>query len=129
MEPHLCRAGSLSWRAGRDGRSAARLQRLSVGLAAHPFWETSAGRSPAARVELRQWVRELEVAEDLLTDQQQRILACIRDWVAEHGEAPTMRDIGRSVGLSSTGSISYQLGRLEQVGVIRGGKGRIALRR
>jgi hypothetical protein len=40
-----------------------------------------------------------------------------------------MRDIGRSVGLSSTGSISYQLGRLEQVGVIRGGKGRIALRR
>jgi SOS-response transcriptional repressor LexA len=68
------------------------------------------------------------VAEDLLTDQQQRILACIRDWVAEHGEAPTMRDIGRGVGLSSTGSISYQLGKLEQVGVIRRSKGRIALR-
>lgn len=68
------------------------------------------------------------MAEDLLTDQQQRILACIRDWVAEHGEAPTMRDIGRSVGLSSTGSISYQLGKLEQVGVIRRSKGRIALR-
>jgi hypothetical protein len=32
------------------------------------------------------------------------------------------------VGLSSTGSISYQLGRLEEVGVIRCGKGRIALR-
>jgi hypothetical protein len=39
-----------------------------------------------------------------------------------------MRDIGRSVGLSSTGSISYQLGKLEQVGVIRRSKGRIALR-
>jgi hypothetical protein len=67
-----------------------RLQRLSVRLAAHPFWETSAGPSPAARVELRQRVGELEAAEGLLTDQQQRILACIRDWVAEHGEAPTI---------------------------------------
>jgi hypothetical protein len=39
-----------------------RLQELSVRLAAHPFWETEAGRSPAARVELRRRVRAEEVA-------------------------------------------------------------------
>ncbi|MEV8231294.1 hypothetical protein AB0P41_35510 [Streptomyces sp. NPDC079167] len=35
------------------------------------------------------------------------------DWIIEHGEAPTMREIGARVGLASTGSVAYQLGRLE----------------
>ncbi|WTF11661.1 hypothetical protein OHB14_29350 [Streptomyces sp. NBC_01613] len=82
---------------------------------------------------MRRRVRELEEAEDCLTEQQERILQCIRDWVAEHGETPTMREIGTSVGLSSTGSVGYQLDKMEQLGVIvrRPGRGRgkgIALR-
>lgn len=101
-----------------------RLQQLSARLAAHPFWETDAGRSPGARVELRQRVRELEAAEDLLTDRQERILECIRDWVAEHGEAPSMREIARNVGLSSTGSVAYQLDQMAQLGVIDRAPGR-----
>lgn len=110
-----------------------RLQQLSVRLASHPFWETNAGRSPGAKVELRRRARELEAAEDRLTERQERILECIRDWVAEHGEAPSMREIADRVGLSSTASVGYQLERMEQLGVIvrgptRGrGKG-IALR-
>jgi len=95
-----------------------RLQQLSARLASHPFWETRAGRAPAARVELRRRVREAEEAEERLTEQQDRILRCIRDWVAEHGETPSMREIGRSVGLSSTGSVAYQLDQLEKLGVI-----------
>ncbi|MFF4749121.1 LexA family protein [Streptomyces sp. NPDC002514] len=94
------------------------LQRLSVRLASHPYWETAAGRSPAARVELRQHVRDLQEAEGRLTDQQERILACIREWVAARGETPSMREIGRKVGLSSTASVAYQLDRMEQLGVI-----------
>lgn len=107
-----------------------RLKMLSVRVAVHPFWETEAGRATTARGELRRRVQELEQAEELLTDQQRRILTCITNWVAEHGEAPTQRQIGQAVGLSSTASVAYQLARLEQLGVIdRRGKGRgIALR-
>ncbi|MFJ2833153.1 hypothetical protein ACIPC1_37380 [Streptomyces sp. NPDC087263] len=57
-----------------------RLQQLSARLASHSFWETRAGRSPGARVGLRRQVRELEDAESRLTEQQERILKCIRDW-------------------------------------------------
>ena len=71
---------------------------------------------------------------DHLTERQERILKCIRDWIAEHGEAPSIREIGRSVGLSSNSSVAYQLDRMEQLGVIdrslSRGRGRgIALRR
>jgi hypothetical protein len=41
-----------------------RLQQLSARLVGHPFWETEAGRSPGARVDLRRRVRELEEAEE-----------------------------------------------------------------
>jgi hypothetical protein len=109
-----------------------RLQQLSVRLAAHPFWGTDAGRSPSAKIELRRTVREIEEAEDRLSEQQQRILQCIRDFTAEHGKSPSLREIGRIVGLSSSGSVAYQVDQLEQLGIldrIGHGKGReISLR-
>lgn len=40
-----------------------RLQELSSRLASHPYWHTQAGRSPAAKVELRRLVRSQEEAE------------------------------------------------------------------
>ncbi|MER6206380.1 hypothetical protein [Streptomyces sp. NPDC001642] len=101
-----------------------RLQRLDTRIASHPFWRTPAGRSPAAKVELREWVREIEAVEAGLSDQQQRILTCIREFTAEHGGSPSLREIGRFVGLSSTGSVAYQLGQLEQLGVLDRGHGR-----
>lgn len=42
----------------------------------------------------------------------------IRSWIIEHGEGPTIRQIGASVGLSSTSSVAYQLGQLEERGLI-----------
>ncbi|MCX5165904.1 hypothetical protein OOK39_44630 [Streptomyces sp. NBC_00264] len=45
-------------------------------------------------------------------------LATIRDWIAETGESPSVRQIGEKVGLSSTSSVAYQLGRLEARGLI-----------
>ncbi|MGP3980635.1 LexA family protein [Streptomyces sp. KR80] len=54
-----------------------------------------------------------------LTERQERILRCITEWIAEHGEGPTLREIGQCVGLSSTSSVAYQLGRLEQLGAIK----------
>ncbi|GGS82708.1 hypothetical protein GCM10010253_66630 [Streptomyces badius] len=48
----------------------------------------------------------------------------IRSWITEHGEGPTIRQIGASVGLSSTSSVAYQLSQLEKRGLIsRTGRG------
>jgi SOS-response transcriptional repressor LexA len=65
---------------------------------------------------------------DHLTERQERILKCIRDWIAEYGETPSVREIGQVVGLSSKSSVAYQLDRMEQLGAIdrsvRRGRGR-----
>nr|WP_051105982.1 hypothetical protein [Streptomyces hokutonensis] len=64
-------------------------------------------------------VRETEATEELLSEQQRRILTRIRKWAAEHdGETHSVWEIGRSVGLASTSSIAYQLGQMEQLGVL-----------
>ncbi|MDX3855609.1 LexA family protein [Streptomyces sp. AK02-01A] len=52
------------------------------------------------------------------SDRQQQILRAIRVWIAEHGEGPSVREIGRAVGLSSSSSVAYQLSRLEERGLI-----------
>ena len=52
------------------------------------------------------------------TDRQVQILRVIRNWIADHGEGPSIRQIGERVGLSSTSSVAYQLGRLEDRGLI-----------
>ncbi|WP_331752563.1 hypothetical protein [Streptomyces sp. NBC_00829] len=59
---------------------------------------------------------------DHLSSRQERILVCIREWIAETGEAPSIRQIGEAVGLSSTSSVVYQLGRLEDRGLIKRGR-------
>ncbi|MFE7793847.1 hypothetical protein [Streptomyces sp. NPDC057460] len=53
-----------------------------------------------------------------LSPRQESILRVIRNSIIERGEGPTMRQIGECVGLSGTGSIAYQLGRLEALGLI-----------
>lgn len=53
-----------------------------------------------------------------LTDRQERILRCIREWIAEHGEAPSIREIGKQVGLSSPSSVLHQLNQLEKRGLL-----------
>ncbi|MFD7859136.1 LexA family protein [Streptomyces microflavus] len=49
---------------------------------------------------------------------QEAIMRLIRFWIIEHGEGPTIRQIGARVGLSSTSSVAYQLGQLEARGLI-----------
>ncbi|MEU9463703.1 hypothetical protein [Streptomyces sp. NPDC048312] len=67
---------------------------------------------------------------DALSSRQEAILATIRDWIAETVESPSVRQIGETVespsvrqiggrvGLSTTSSVAYQLGRLEARGLI-----------
>jgi len=53
-----------------------------------------------------------------LTNVQQRILDVIRESMVTRNYAPSMREIGESVGLSSTASVSHQLNKLELLGFI-----------
>ncbi|TXL83651.1 hypothetical protein [Streptomyces sp. IB2014 016-6] len=43
------------------------------------------------------------------TERLVQILRVIRSWIADHGEGPSLRQIGDLVGLSSTASVAYQL--------------------
>lgn len=53
-----------------------------------------------------------------LTDTQERILACIRRAIVDSGEAPSVAEIGRAVGMRSRASVHYQLGELQSKGAI-----------
>ncbi|MFB8347895.1 LexA family protein [Streptomyces niveus] len=52
------------------------------------------------------------------TERQVQILRAVRSWIADHGEGPSVREIADLVGLSSTGSVAYQLARMEALGMI-----------
>jgi repressor LexA len=61
----------------------------------------------------------MEVAmEKGLTAVQSRILDVIRESMQERNYAPSMREIGEAVGLSSTASVSHQLNKLELLGYL-----------
>ncbi|MFD0034970.1 LexA family protein [Streptomyces sp. NPDC055059] len=53
----------------------------------------------------------------MLTDRQMRIIRSVREWIAEYGEAPSVRELAAMVGVSSTSSITYQLRRLRERGI------------
>jgi len=54
-----------------------------------------------------------------LTPRQRRVLAVIRDSVEARGYPPSMREIGQSVGLTSSSSVAHQLRVLESKGYLR----------
>ncbi|MBT1190282.1 transcriptional repressor LexA [Streptomyces sp. CJ_13] len=56
---------------------------------------------------------------DGLTDRQRAIVDTISRSVADRGYPPSMREIGKAVGLSSTSSVAHQLLALERKGELR----------
>jgi repressor LexA len=54
-----------------------------------------------------------------LTARQRKIVRFISGWVHEHGYSPSMREIGRAVGLTSTSSVEHQLAALQAKGYLR----------
>jgi len=53
-----------------------------------------------------------------LSERQQRMLQFIRQFMRENRYPPTIREIGRAVGISSTSVVNYNLNILEQKGLI-----------
>lgn len=58
-------------------------------------------------------------ARPTLTATQIRVLNVVRRYVAEHGYAPTVREVGALAGVASKSSVHYQLLQLAAKGVIR----------
>lgn len=55
---------------------------------------------------------------DAVSGMQQKILRYIQRTLDERGVAPSVREIGDAVGLSSTSSVQYNLNKLERMGCI-----------
>ena len=53
-----------------------------------------------------------------LSDRQVRMLAFIRSYLEEHAYPPTIREIGKAVGIPSTSVVKYNLERLQEKGFI-----------
>ncbi len=54
-----------------------------------------------------------------LTSRQQEIYEFIREHSAAHGYPPTVRDIGKAVGLASSSTVHAHLANLEKAGLLR----------
>ncbi|CAN5603069.1 transcriptional repressor LexA [soil metagenome] len=54
-----------------------------------------------------------------LTKRQQEIFDFIKRYSARHGYPPTVRDIGKAIGLTSSSTVHAHLSNLEKVGMLR----------
>ena len=53
-----------------------------------------------------------------LSQRQQAILQCIQTFLLDNGYPPSIREIGESVGISSTSVVNYNLNALQRAGLI-----------
>ena len=54
-----------------------------------------------------------------LTKRQREIFDFIKRYSSEHGYPPTVRDIGRAIGLTSSSTVHAHLSNLEKLGLVR----------
>jgi SOS-response transcriptional repressor LexA len=54
-----------------------------------------------------------------LTKRQQEIFDFIKRYSAKYGYPPTVRDIGKAVGLASSSTVHAHLANLERIGLLR----------
>jgi repressor LexA len=60
----------------------------------------------------------MDIGKDL-TKRQQEIFDFIKKYSAGHGYPPTVRDIGKAVGLASSSTVHAHLANLEKLGLVR----------
>ena len=54
-----------------------------------------------------------------LTKRQQEIFDYVKQHVSDHGYPPTVRDIGKAIGLTSSSTVHAHLANLEKLGLLR----------
>lgn len=58
------------------------------------------------------------MSEKPLSKRQQNILQFTRGYMDDHGRPPTIREMGKAVGINSTSVVNYNLGKLEEKGYL-----------
>ncbi|HET7406655.1 MAG TPA: hypothetical protein VFJ21_05895 [Mycobacteriales bacterium] len=61
---------------------------------------------------------------EVLSRREQAAVEFIREYVAAHGWAPSLREIGDGIGLGSTSSVKWVLEQLARKGAIRRAEGK-----
>jgi len=72
----------------------------------------------ASAVETEEPEPAMDIGKDL-TKRQQEIFDFIKKYSARYGYPPTVRDIGKAVGLASSSTVHAHLANLEKVGLLR----------
>jgi repressor LexA len=54
-----------------------------------------------------------------LTKRQKEIFDFVKSYAGEHGYPPTVRDIGKAIGLTSSSTVHAHLANLEKIGLLR----------
>ena len=54
-----------------------------------------------------------------LTKRQQEIFDYVREYAGQHGYPPTVRDIGKAIGLTSSSTVHTHLANLEKLGLLK----------
>src|ERR1700750_2577870 len=54
-----------------------------------------------------------------LTKRQREIFDFIKNYSGQHGYPPTVRDIGKAIGLTSSSTVHAHLSNLEKLGLVR----------
>ncbi len=54
-----------------------------------------------------------------LTKRQQEIFEFVKRYVSDHGYPPTVRDIGKAIGLTSSSTVHAHLANLEKLGLLK----------
>src|SRR6185436_17673650 len=65
------------------------------------------------------WTREATSVELDLTKRQKEIFDFIRRYAAKTGYPPTVREIGKAVGLHSSSTVHAHLANMEKIGLLR----------
>src|ERR671934_1869376 len=77
-------------------------------------------RLPTLRTSVRNPPPGGSYAVDLkLTKRQQEIFDFIKRYSARHGYPPTVRDIGKAIGLTSPSTVHTHLHNLERIGILK----------
>jgi repressor LexA len=59
-----------------------------------------------------------QIEAPLLGKRQRAILVFVREYIRQHGQPPTSRDIGDGVGIHASSSIAYHINRLVTLGYL-----------
>src|SRR5205807_4583170 len=73
----------------------------------------------SANIRSKPAIRRTRLVDLKLTKRQQEIFEFIKRYSARHGYPPTVRDIGKAIGLTSSSTVHAHLANLEKLGALR----------